>query len=178
MQMSTSSIVAIVLAGWLVAILLSGVLLWRMISARRVRDLRMLEMGPVTDEAGATEFPVHGATTRAGFLQGGYSKNSINPRFWVARDGVRIRILKMWHLPFADLTQIDVRKIMNGMALIFRIEAGNRAFVVRFGDARLARSALALVAPSVPLTEEAAILRDGDARAATPGLPRYRGPLR
>ena len=49
--------------------------------------------------------------------------------------------------------------------------------IVRFGDAALARSALSLVASSVPLTEDAAVLRDGHAGAATPGLPRYDGRL-
>jgi hypothetical protein len=175
--MSTSLIVTIVLGAWPIPALLTGLLLWRMMSARRERDRLALAAGPAQDDAGFTEFPVRGAFTRAGFLQGGYSKNSINPRFWVERDAVRIRILKAWHLPFADLKQIEARKTMTGMALIFRIEAGSRIFIVRFGEAGLARSALALVASSVPLTEEAAILRDGNARGATPGLPRYRGPL-
>lgn len=161
----------------LVLALLAGLFIWRMMSARRERDRQALTAGLAPDEAGMTAFPVRGVATRGGFLGNSYSANSLNPRFWIAPDAVRLRILKEWRLPFADLTQVDARKTMGGMALIFRIAAENRVFIVRFGDAALARSALSLVASSVPLTEDAAILRDGHARAATHGLSRYDGRL-
>jgi hypothetical protein len=176
--MSTQLIVVTVLGAWAVLALGTLVFLRRMMAARRLRDRQALDAGAKPDDAGATEFPVRGACTRAGFLQGGYSKNGINPRFWVERDAVRIRILRSWRLLWPDIKQVDARKTMTGMALIFQIEAGRRAFVVRFGEEGLARSALSRIPASVPLTEDAAILRDGNARAATPGLQRYRGPLR
>ena len=169
--------IPILMSAWLLAALPAGLVVWRMMSARRARDRQALAVAPTADAAGLTEFPVRGVATRGGFLLNSYSQNSLNPRFWVARDGVRIRILKEWRLPFVDLTQVDARKTMGGMALIFRIATENRVFIVRFGDAALARSALSLVASSVPLTEDAAVLRDGHARAATPGLPRYDGRL-
>jgi hypothetical protein len=175
--MSAPLIVVTVLGTWLMLALPIGLVIWRVMSARSERDRRALEVGPAPDGTGVTEFPVRGAYTRGGFLQGSSSKNSINPRFWVERDAVRIRILRTWQLPFADLKQIDARKTMTGMALVFQIEAGSRAFIVRFGDADLARSALSLIALSVPLTGAAALLRDGHERAATRGLQRYRGPL-
>ncbi len=90
---------------------------------------------------------------------------------------MRIRILKEWRLTFADLVQIDARNTIGGMALIFHVKAETRVFIARFGDAALAREVLLLVASSAPLTEEAATLRDGHARAATSGLPRYSGRL-
>ena len=173
----TTGPIPIVTSAWLVLALPASLLVWRMMSARRERDRQALAAGPTPDEAGMTEFPVRGIATRGGFLRGGYSQNSISPHFWIARDAVRIRILKEWRLPFVDLTQVDARKTIGGMALIFQIEAENRVFIVRFGDPALARSALSLVASSVPLTEEAAVLRDGHARAATRGLPRYTGRL-
>ncbi|HEX7946252.1 MAG TPA: hypothetical protein VF495_16405 [Phenylobacterium sp.] len=169
--------IPIVMGAWLAPVLLAGLLVWRMMSARRERDRQALAAAPTPDEAGITEFPVRGVATRGGFLGGNYSQNSLNPHFWVARDAVRIRILKEWRLPFVDLTQVDARKTMGGMALIFHIEAENRVFIVRFGDPALARAALSLVVSSVPFTEEAAVLRDGHARAATRGLPRYTGRL-
>jgi hypothetical protein len=169
--------ISLILAVWPLLALVTGLFLWRMMSARQARDRQALDAGPTPDQAGATEFPVRGTSTRAGFLQGGYSKNGISPRFWVERDAVRIRILRTWHLPFADLRQVDARRTMTGVALIFQIEAGNRAFVVRFGEVELARSALALLAATVPLTVEAATLRDGNAGAASSRWRRYRGPL-
>lgn len=175
--MSTHLIILLVFGVWLVLGLLGGLVVARLLAVRRGREAQALAAGAARDADGATELPVRGTYSRAGFLQGGYAKNSINPRFWVGRDGVRIRILKTWHLPFAELLQIDARKTMTGVALIFQVAAANRAFVVRFGDPQLARTALALVPPTVPLTEEAACLRDGDSRAATPGLRRYRGPF-
>ena len=165
----------IAMGAWLA--LPASLLVWRMMSARRERDRQALAAGPTSDETGMTEFPVRGVATRGGFLGGAYSQNSINPRFWISGDAVRIRILKAWRLPFVDLTQVDARKTLGGVALIFQVKAESRVFIVRFGDAALARSALSLVPPSVPLSEDAAVLRDGHARAATRGLPRYGGRL-
>lgn len=125
----------------------------------------------------AMEFPVRGVAPRGGFLLSGVSKNSINPHFWIEADGLRMWILKTWRLAFGDLKQVDARKTMGGVALIFHSAAEHRVFIVRFADAALARSAFARVVSSAPLTEEAAILRDGDARGATRGLSRYDGPL-
>jgi hypothetical protein len=172
-----TSPMSMVMSAWLVLALPAGFFTWRMIAARRERDRQALATGPAPDEAGATEFPVRGISTRGGFLLGAYSKNSINPNFWVEADGLRIRILKTWRLAFSDLKQVDARKTMGGVALIFHSAAEHRVFIVRFGDAALARSALSRVAPSAPLTEDAAILRDGHAGAATRGLSRYDGPL-
>jgi hypothetical protein len=171
-----ASLISTVLSTGLVLPLLAGLLIWRMMSGRHERDRQAIAAGPAQDDAGVTEFPVRGIATRGGFLGGSYSKNGMNPRFWVERGAVRLRILKTWRLPFA-IKQIDARKTIGGTALIFHTEAANRIFIVRFGDAALARSALALIASPVPLTEEAAILRDGHPRAATRGLPRYGGPL-
>lgn len=175
---STESIVIASLAAWSVIVLIAGAMLWRAMKKRQARDRAALDQGSTPDAAGVVEIPVRGVHTRAGFLQGAHSSNSINPRFWVERDAVRIRILRTWHLPFRDLLQVDAREPMSGMALVFQIAAGDRAFVVRFGHADLARAALARIAPSVPLTASAATLRDGDARAATATLKPYRGPLR
>lgn len=162
----------------LVITLVTGLVLWRIMKRREARDRAALDEGSAPDAAGDVEFPIRGAHTRPGFLQGAHSSNSINPRFWVEREAVRIKILSTWHLPFHEILQIDAREPMTGMALIFQIAAGHRAFVVRFGHAQLAREALARIARSVPLTTAAATLRDGDAHAATPNLKPYLGPLR
>lgn len=172
-----ASPISMVMSTWLALALPAGLFTWRIIAARRGRDRPTLATGLAPDDAGATEFPVRGVSTRGGFLLSGVSKNSINPRFWIEADGLRMRILKTWRLAFGDLKQVDARKTMGGVALIFHSAAEHRVFIVRFADAALARSALARVAASAPLTEEAAILRDGHARGATRGLSRYDGPL-
>lgn len=169
--------IPLAMGSWLLLALPAGLFVWRMMSARRARDEQALAAGPTSDADGTTAFPVRGIATRGGFLRNSYSSNSLNPNFWIGRDAVRLRISKEWRLPFADLKQIDARKTVGGMALIFEIAAENRVFIVRFGDEGLARAALSLVASSVPLTGDAAILRDGHARAATPGLARYDGRL-
>lgn len=174
----TNLIVAASLAAWLLIALIAGSMFWRVMKKRQARDQAALDQGSTPDAAGDVEFPVRGTHTRPGFLQGAHSSNSIHPRFWVERDAVRIKILSTWHLPFREILQIDARELMTGMALIFQVAAANRAFVVRFGHADLARDALARIARSVPVTREAATLRDGDARAATATLKPYRGPLR
>jgi hypothetical protein len=172
----TSSII-LMLLGNSAVVVVTIVVLRKAALARRRRERQALAGGTTPDDAGVAEFAVRGTLTRAGFLQGGYSKNSISPRFWVEPGAIRVRILKTWRLPFGEITQIDARKTMTGVALVFLSETGNRAFIVRFGEAALARAALSLVAAAIPLTKEAAVLRDGHARAAAPGLRRYRGPI-
>jgi hypothetical protein len=172
-----TSPISMLMNAWLVLALPAGLFTWRIIAARRERDRQALAAGPAPDDARATEFPVRGISTRGGFLMGGVSKNSINPNFRIEAGGLRMRILKTWRLPFGDLKQVDARTTIGGVALIFHSAAERRVFIVRFADAALARSALSRVTPSAPLTEDAAILRDGHAGGATRGLSRYDGPL-
>jgi hypothetical protein len=156
----------------LVVLAIVVALAWRMIAAKRRRE-QAFDAAP--DDAGAGEIPVRGTSSRGGFMAG-KSRNSVNPGFAIGPVGVRIKVLRSTLLPMATIRQVDARNTLTGgTALIFQIDG--RVYVARFGDTGLARQALALMPPGVPLTEAAATVRDGHARAATRGLKRYHGPI-
>ena len=153
-------------------VVVAGLVLWRLFNGQREREQAFTDM---PDAEGMIAIPVRGTASRGGFMAG-HSGNSINPGFAVGKTGLRIKVLRNTNLPFGTISQVDAGGLMTGgTALIF--EVPGRVYIARFGDPGLARQALALMPPGVPLTEEAATVRDGHAGAATKGLKRYRGPL-
>ena len=160
------------IAACVVTLIVSGLLTWRIFAGKRGRE-QAFRGNP--DAQGTVAIPVRGTASRGG-LMAGHSANSINPSFAVTGQGLRIKVLTTTDLPFATISHVDARKTMTGgTALVFHVPG--RVYIVRFGDPGLARQALALMPPAVPLAEAAAIARDGHAGAATKGLKRYHGPL-
>lgn len=120
--------------------------------------------------------PVRGLYWRGGGLFGGSAHNSIRPSLAVAPDGVRYRVLRRGTLPYAEIEHVDVRKGLFGFSLIF--VSGRQVLAADVGDPATAKRALDALPRSTKLTAEAAILRDGNPSAATPGLRPYRGRVR
>lgn len=121
---------------------------------------------------------VRGLYRRNGMF-GGESKNSINPMFAIGADALHFRIFRAASWPFAEIGQVDVRKGMFGDAHVLFLAPGNaKLLAVTVADIGAAKAMLGKLPRAVPLSEDAAMVRDGSAAAATPGLRRYSGPIR
>ncbi|MGY4396643.1 hypothetical protein ACVWZA_001823 [Sphingomonas sp. UYAg733] len=133
---------------------------------------------PVITSDEVTTVPVRALYLRHAGLLGGTSQNSMNPRFAIALDGIHFKLFRESRLTFASIEHIDLRERFGRTYLLF-INAGNpRLLSVSVADRATAKQVLEALPRSVALTPEAATVRDGSAAAATPGLRRYRGPIR
>ncbi len=107
------------------------------------------------------------------------SRNSIAPRLRVGESGIHYRIVGEASWPFAEMEQVDVRKPwFGGPRVLFLGNRNRRVLAAAVADFEIARRLIAALPASVPLSREAATLRDGNADAATPGLRRYGGVVR
>lgn len=159
----------------LVMFALAGLIMWRVLASHRAREAAVLANGPQSDATGAAVFPVRGIKYRSGVLMNKYSHNSVNPAFALTAEGVRVRIFRTVMLPYREMDGIDARRTITGIALIFMAEGRRRVLVARFGDAAIAARVLVSIPPSAPLTEAAALARDGTTTGAAVGLGGYRG---
>ena len=156
-------------------ILAAAVLTLRKLSARRVAArAAFMASAPV---GGIMDVPVRSTYSRSGGLLGGKAYNSLGPELSIAGDGIYYRVLRRGMLPYSDIEQVDLRKTLFGLVLIFTSKSGWRILAADVGDIAVAQRVLAALPRRIPLTEDAATARDGNAAAATPGLRRYRGPL-
>jgi hypothetical protein len=101
------------------------------------------------------------------------------PALTIGPKGLRFRALREGELSFAAIEQVDVRRgLLGGIHILFLSEQNSHVLAAHVPDVTAARRALAALPGALPLSTAAAILRDGSAAAATPGLRRYRGAFR
>jgi hypothetical protein len=124
---------------------------------------------------GAVTVPVHGLYLRRAGLFGGVSHNNLNPRFAIAPDGIRFRVFRESVLPFSHIDHVELRDRFGLTYLLFVNGAGPRLLSVSVGNRHNAKQVLDALPRAVPLTAEAATLRDGTAAKGTPGLRLYGG---
>jgi hypothetical protein len=145
------------------------VLLWR-------RNALATPSAPLEIAAdGTIAVPVRGLYLRRAGMFGGDSNNSINPRFAIGPEGIRYRVFRQGRLPFSTIDHVEVRKWFGSVHLLFLNSSGPRLLSVNVGGRDTARQVLIALPSSVPLTPEAAMIRDGTADAGTTGLRLYRG---
>lgn len=126
---------------------------------------------------GTMDVPVRWTYSRGGGLMGGKAKNNFGPELSIAGDGIHHRVLRRGVLPYGDIEHVDLRKTLLGMVLIFKSGGGRHILAADVGDLAVAQRVLAALPRQIPLTNDAAIARDGNSAAATPGLRPYSGPL-
>ncbi|CAN5328179.1 hypothetical protein BH09PSE6_BH09PSE6_10890 [soil metagenome] len=116
----------------------------------------------------------------SGFLWRKMSSSWTQPMLALAPEGLRYRTLLEGTWPYAEIEQVDVRRTLFGgeMRILFLGNGNRRVLAATLGGPDAARQVLKALPASLPLSVDAAILRDGTAAAATPGLRRYRGQLR
>ncbi|CAN5477464.1 hypothetical protein BH10PSE17_BH10PSE17_02830 [soil metagenome] len=148
----------------------------------RMRQQRRTE--PVirvgTSDADAFIVPVLStATHRGGFLWRVRATSASRPSLLIAPEGLRYRVLAEGSWPYDEIEQVDVRMTFfgKGVRILFLGNDNHRLLSAVVSGPEVARQALAALPTTLPLSSEAAVMRDGTAAAATPGLRRYRGPV-
>jgi hypothetical protein len=124
---------------------------------------------------GTIAVPVRGLYLRRAGIFGGDANNSVNPRFTIGADCIGYRVFRQSRLPFAAIDHVEVRQRFGSVHLLFLNSSDPRLLSVNVGDRDTARQVLIALPSSVPLTPEAAMIRDGTADAGTTGLRLYRG---
>ncbi len=121
---------------------------------------------------------VRGLYRRSGIF-GGEAHNSINPVFAIGEDALHFRIFRATSWPFSEIGQVDLRKgVIGDVRILFLTPGNGRMLAVAVADMDAARALLGKLPRSLPISIDAATLRDGSAEAATPGLRRYTGLVR
>jgi hypothetical protein len=123
---------------------------------------------------GTLSVPVRALFLRRAGIMGGFSGNSVNPRFAIAADGLRFKLFREGRLQFSDIEHIDVREWLGGQYLLF-VGRNPRLLSVDVGDRAAAKRVLGALPRSIALTPEAATIRDGVPAAGTSRLSRYDG---
>ncbi|WP_066807565.1 hypothetical protein [Sphingomonas asaccharolytica] len=143
---------------------------------RRRNALRAMPSRPLEAAAdGMIAVPIRGLyLRRAGLFEGG-SNNSVNPRFASGPEGIRYRVFREGRLPFSAIDHVEVRERFGSVHLLFLNSFGPRLLSVNVGDRDSAKQVLNALPRSVPLTPEAAVIRDDVAGAGTTGLHLYHG---
>ncbi|MFT8244975.1 hypothetical protein [Roseomonas sp. BN140053] len=129
-----------------------GLALWLILRARRKSDAP-----PSREMDGTVTFPVRGLLRGGRFL--GYSKNNLSARFAVAPDGLRFKIFRFDHWPFAEIAQVDAPWNPFSTRIAFHARSGATLFVDVAGEAR-GRELLRLLPAGLVLTPRALALRD------------------
>jgi hypothetical protein len=124
---------------------------------------------------GTIAVPVRGLYLRRAGIFGGDANNSVNPRFSIGPDGIGYRVFRQSRLSFAAIDHVEVRQRLGSVHLLFLNSSDPRLLSVNVGDRDTARQVLIALPSSVPLTPEAAMIRDGAAGAGATGLRLYRG---
>lgn len=164
-------VVTIVLALLVLAVV--GVVLLRRRIGQRAMSSAALEIAA----DGTITVPVRGLYLRRIGIFGGDAKNSINPRFAIGSEGIRYRVFRQGQISFAAIGHVEVRERFGSVHLLFLNSAGPRLLSVNVGDRDSANQVLNALPRTVPLTPEAAMIRDGAAGAGTTGLRLYHGPF-
>lgn len=143
---------------------------------RRRNAVRAMPSAPLEAAAdGTIAVPIRGLYLRHSGMFGGDSNNSVNPRFAIGPEGIGYRAFRRGRLPFAAIEHVEVRERFGSVHLLFLNSSGPRLLSVNVGDRDTARQVFNALPRSVPLTPEAAMIRDGAAGAGTPGLRLYHG---
>ena len=124
---------------------------------------------------GTIAVPIRGLYLRHSGIFGGDSNNSVNPCFAIGPEGIGYRVFRRGRLPFSAIEHVEVRERFGSVHLLFLNSSGPRLLSVNVGDRDGARQVLNALPRSVPLTPEAAMIRDGAAGAGTTGLRLYHG---
>lgn len=143
---------------------------------RRRNALREMACAPPEITAdGTTAVPVRGLYLRRAGIFGGDSNNSLNPRLVIGPQGIRYRVFREGRLAFSAIDHVEVRERFGSVHLLFLNGSGPRLLSADVGDHDTARRVLNALPSSVPLTPEAAVIRDGATGAGTTGLRLYHG---
>jgi hypothetical protein len=146
------------------------------VQLRRRNALRATQSAPLGITAdGTIAVSVRGLYLRRAGIFGGDANNSVNPRFTIGPDGIGYRVFRQSRLSFAAIDHVEVRRRLGSVHLLFLNSSDPRLLSVNVGDRDTARQVLIALPSSVPLTPEAAIIRDGTADAGTIGLSLYNG---
>jgi hypothetical protein len=146
------------------------------VQLRRRNALRATQSAPLGITAdGTIAVSVRGLYLRRAGIFGGDANNSVNPRFTIGPDGIGYRVFRQSRLSFAAIDHVEVRRRLGSVHLLFLNSSDPRLLSVNVGDRDTARQVFNALPRSVPLTPEAAMIRDGAAGAGTPGLRLYHG---
>jgi hypothetical protein len=122
---------------------------------------------------GTTTVPVRALYLRRASILGGESRNSINPRFAIAPDGIRFKVFRESLLPFSSIDHVEIREWFGRLLLLF-VNAENPGLLsVDVGDLVTAKRVLDALPRFVALTPEAATIRDGAPDAGRSEVRRY-----
>lgn len=143
---------------------------------RRRKTLQAISSAPLEIAAdGAIAVPIRGLYLRRARMFGGDSNNSVNPLFAIEPEGICYRVFREGRLPFSAIDHVEVRERFGSVHLLFLNSADPRLLSVNIGDRGTAKQVLNALPRTVPLTPEAAMIRDGEAGAGTTGLRLYHG---
>jgi hypothetical protein len=143
---------------------------------RRRNALRTMPSVPLEIAAdGTIAVPIRGLYLRRAGIFGGDSNNSVNPRFAIGPEGIGYRVFRQDRLPFSAIDHVEVRERFGSVHLLFLNSSGPRLLSVNVGDPDSAKQVLNALPRTVPLTPEAAMMRDGAPGAGTTGLRLYHG---
>lgn len=141
-------------------ILMAAMVLW-VRSRGRVKNVTEVRAAQLPRLGGVVSIPVKALHNRGALSQ---SKNSFSSSLDILPDGLRYKIFRETHLPFAKISQVDVRKgLFGGAELYVRDRKGLLSITV--GDLGVAKAFLLALPRSVPLSADATALRAADAPA-------------
>jgi len=144
-------VLALVLSALVVPLSL-GLALWLVTRLRRRSD-----QPPSTGADGETVIPVRGLARH--FRLFGRTHNSINPRLALANDGLRFKVFRADHWPFADIVRVDAPWTPFATRLVLRHRREGELWV-DLADKTRARDFLHLLPRTIALTQRALALRD------------------
>ncbi len=149
---------AIVLSTSLLSLLILAFALWLALRILKARERRLDNLALQTATGDETPIPVRSLMTGGRGL-GGTTKNSMNPRLSITRDGIRFRIFRDTCWSFAEIARVDLQKFPFGMNLLFTSTDGTTLTAdVRNPDT--AKRVLSSLPPTLPLTPTAAAARN------------------
>jgi hypothetical protein len=119
------------------------------IAARRVEFTRTSD--------GVLTVPVRGLESRGRFSR---TKNGMRPTLQIVPGGLRYKIFRETEIPFNAIGQVDAQKGPFGGGQLF-VHTNDNELSITVSDLGIAKAFLAALPPSVPLSREAALLRDG-----------------
>ncbi|CAN5338650.1 hypothetical protein BH10PSE13_BH10PSE13_19170 [soil metagenome] len=152
---------------FVLVVLVVVLILW-LKSSGRIRApiaVRQVDLPRLGD--GIITVPVRGLQNRGRFSK---AKNSLRPSLSILSDGLRYKIFRETKLPFAEISQVDVRKGPFGGGHLFVRSRGN-LLTINVSDLGIARAFVAALPPSVPLSTDATILRDAASVTLVAGSP-------
>ncbi|MET0270099.1 MAG: hypothetical protein ABW173_06685 [Sphingomonas sp.] len=117
----------------------------------------------MVDAGGAATIPV--LATFAG-VRGlpwwyGVATNNATPLLVVEPGGIRFRVIRAQRRRFGDIACVDVRRATGTVNLMLTFHDAILTFSANLGAVPLAAYVLRLLPPSLPLSERAAAIRDG-----------------